>query len=191
MTRNEVSKQIDKLTKQKQDELNEIALRISEAGDRIRTAEEEIKAATAEMDVDRYEAATATKRKAEIALRMYRERQRQIQERVFVTEEESDKVISGLLDYEQQLADKFQAQAAPLLDQLRQAVESYQAEVRETEGVLSVWTNNIHQNYRAEGTGPRREKPVPVHPGGYNGSAYFMRVRSVLEQLERWGVYDK
>ena len=50
------------------------------------------------------------KHKAEIALKMYQERQRQINERAFMTEEESDKVVSGLLEYEQQLADKFQAQ---------------------------------------------------------------------------------
>lgn len=175
----EVRERMKEMMGTKSADLYKIAKMRQEAGEKIKNAEQAMKQATEAMDVDAYEEARQTRNKAQTALEMYNGRYEQIRTQEYISEEESDKVISSLLGYEQTLKEGFKFAAAEPLKKLSELLKAYRSEVAETERVLTSWQRDIHASYRSDittytdpVTGERTNrspKPVPVHPVQYFG----------------------
>lgn len=174
-TLQEVQERIKSMTEQKAAELETIRQKQDEARTQLETAQQDMRAATEVMDVDAYTHAQTAAYKAQTALDMYSGRYRQIAQQEYVSEDESDKVIARLLQYEEQLETDFKAAIAEPLKALDKLQQDYIAEVRATENTILKWTSEIHANYKSEGTvfsdtGTNRSpRPIPVRRTPYTG----------------------
>ena len=189
----EVQERIKKLTGDKAAELAKIHQKQNEARNQIEAAGLAIKEATAVMNLEAYEKATADKRKAQAALDMYSGRYDQIRKQEYVSEAESDSVIDSLLGYEKTLEEDFKKAVAEPLKKLAELHKEYKAAVAETENTIKNWEGNIHANYSTRGatkykdpvTGQytdRSNTPVPVHRLPYNGCSEAIQLGLYLEK---------
>lgn len=186
----EVKKQIAEMKEKKAAELEQIRERQTEAQTQKEAAEAAIKEATAEMNLPAFEAAGQEKRKAQAALDMYQGKFKQIQQQEYVTEEQSDKVIADLLEYEEALADEFKQQMQEHIEALERIHREYTTAIRETEETIKTWEREIHANYRsqtatyADGTN-RSPLPVPVRAIPFIGCAEALKLGDFLEKIAR------
>ena len=189
----EVKARMQEMQDKKAAELQAIHEKQTEAQTQKEAAELALKEATERMDLDAYEEAKTARRKAQTAIDMYGGRYKQISQQEYISEEESDKVIDGLLDYEKQLAEDFKAAVAEPLKQLAAILTGYQNEVADTERTISAWGANIHANYNTRGastfTDPatgqpthRSANPGPVHRMGYNGCNEAAQLKDYLDK---------
>lgn len=189
----EVKARMQEMQDKKAAELQAIHEKQTEAQTQKEAAELALKEATERMDLDAYEEAKTARRKAQTAIDMYGGRYKQISQQEYISEEESDKVIDGLLDYEKQLAEDFRAAVAEPLKQLAAILEKYRNEVADTERTISAWGANIHANYNTRGTTTftdpvtgqpthRSANPVPVHRMGYNGCNEAAQLKDYLDK---------
>ena len=194
----EVKARMQEMQDKKAAELQAIHEKQTEAQTQKEAAELALKEATERMDLDAYEEAKTARRKAQTAIDMYGGRYKQISQQEYISEEESDKVIDGLLDYEATLAADFKAAVAEPLKQLAAILTGYQNEVADTERTISAWGANIHANYNTRGTTTftdpatgqpthRSANPVPVHRMGYNGCSEAAQLKDYLEKAK--GLY--
>ena len=184
----EVLNKIDKLKADKLQELEIISGKATEAGERSLQADDAMKAAVAAIDEVGYAKAKNEKSLALAAAEMYSKRYEQLEQKQFVSEAESDRVIDSLLQYENALAADFESAIAEPIKKLRQLNETYLAAVREAETAIQAWTSDIHRNYRSESTtypdGTNRSPvPVPVHTLPYTGCPTSAVVGGFLEKL--------
>lgn len=174
-TAQEVLARIKKMQDSKTAELTAIESKQAEARTQLEAARLAIKDATERMDLKAYEKAKEDKRRAQTALDMYSGRYTQIQQQEYISEEDSDKVIASLLEYETQLAADFKQAVAEPLKALASVLQEYDTGVQETERALHIWQQDIHANYISAGTiysetGTNRSpRPVPVHVLPYTG----------------------
>jgi len=189
-----VQERIKTMQDAKAAELGRIRQLQQEAGAQLDAAQAAMKRATEEMNIDAYEDAKNQKRKAQTALDMYAGRYTQIRQQEYINEEESDKVIKSLLQYEDELADNFIADLAAHLESLEAIYKSYMDEVRATEDTLRRWTNDIHANYQAEVTSrilpdgtvtKRMDRPQPVHRIEYTGCREAKLLGEYLRNTQR------
>lgn len=141
--------------------------------------------ATFECDADAYVKAKNEKFKQDSAREMYERRLKQVKEREMIKEEESDKVIDSLLEYEDELQSQYENEVKVHIKALKDLYDAYSAEVRKTERTIINWTNRIHANYRTPGTtyadgGHRSDKPKAVHPVAYEGGSLANAIGSFL-----------
>lgn len=187
----EVKNRITEMQDNKAAQLLEIRQKQGELHTQIEMASLAMKTATEEMNVDAYAEAKDAKRKAQTALDMFNGRYKQIENQEYVSEQESDKVIDSLLEYEEQLAEDFKAAAAVHLKKLAELLKDYKAAVQDTENTLTAWQRDIHANYNTRGamtrTDPltgeqthRSERPIAVHSMPYRGCAEAERLEQYL-----------
>ena len=188
----EVQERIKKLTGDKAEQLAKIHQKQNEARNQIEAAGLAIREATEVMNLEAYEKATADKRKAQAALDMYSGRYDQIRKQEYVTEADSDSVISSLLEYEDTLAEDFKKAIAEPLKKLADLYKGYKAAVVDTENTIKNWERNIHANYSTRGgtkyknetTGEwtdRSPSPVPVHRLPYTGCSEAIQLGQYLK----------
>lgn len=175
---------IIELTESKAAQISDIKNKIAEATSARNHAEAEMKAATERMDVEAYEAAKSALNRAATAIEMYTARYNQLQTNDYISEEESDKVIKSILDYEKEQEKEFAKAAAPIIDKLRNLLEEYAGDVQRAELVLIAWTTEIHANYRTI-DGSRNVRPLPVHVVPYTGCKESITVRKFLEAMDK------
>ena len=186
----EVKNRIKEMKDQRASDLAVIEQKQAEARTALVTAGKAMKEATERMDIDAYEEARQAKRRAQTAIDMYSGRYTQISQQEYISEEESDKVIDSLLEYEKQLESSFETSAGDLLRQLDQLLREYQGIVNDVEKTIDTWQHDIHANYRSEtGTNPktgtnRFERPMPVHAIPYYGCSESVSIGKCLEQLK-------
>lgn len=189
----EIREQIRALTGKRLAEIAEIKSKRAEAYQQKETAENDLKVATKETNLDAYETAKQASRKAQIAIDMYTARLNQLNLQDFVTEEESTETINKLLEYEKELDDSFKKAIVPHLKALHELQEEYQRNIDNTEFVLKEWTNSIRKNYISstatypDGTN-RSPVPVPVHQIQYTGCNESARLRSYLKTEKERGL---
>lgn len=183
---------IKALKDQKAAELNKIMEQVHAYQAERAAAEAELKAAQAQMDVDAYADAKARISRADTGIEMYQNRFETLSALEYVSEEESDRVIDGLLEYEDQLAADFVAAIEEPVNKLRELYEAYTGAVSETEQTIRQWTAEIHKNYRsfagttyANGTN-RAGFPQPVHLIPYIGCAESVVVKNSLDRLSEY-----
>jgi hypothetical protein len=189
----EIREQIRALTGKRLAEIAEIKSKRAEAYQQKETAENDLKVATKETNLEAYETAKLASRKAQIAIDMYTARLNQLNLQDFVTEEESTETINKLLEYEKELDDSFKKAIVPHLKALHELQEEYQRNIDNTEFVLKEWTNSIRKNYISstatypDGTN-RSPVPVPVHQIQYTGCNESARLRSYLKTEKERGL---
>lgn len=179
-TVNEIRERIKALLAAKETELTDIEQKIGEARGAIAAADLAAKSATERTDLAAFGKARADKTKAETSLEMYTARRDQLLRNRSVTEEESDRVIQQLLDYERDLGAAFNADAGKLLRQIRDRLEAYKQEVALAERTIEWWTGSIHASYRkamGDTLEARRNKdPQAVHFAPYFGTPLSVRL---------------
>lgn len=191
-----VKRQMKELQDRKRTDLETIQAKQNEARTAINTAKEAMEKATEEMNVDKYEAARNAKQKAETALSMYAGRQKQLNDMKYITEEESDKVISSLLQYEKELEESYTAAIKEPIRHLNGIQKAYLAEVDDVEETIRTWTRTVHPNYRSDvstyyeaETGRytnRSPKPIPVRQLEYGGCAASRAVGTFLKEQKEF-----
>lgn len=193
----EIKNRINQLIEEKAASLAEIQVEIDKAVEREAAAVNEMKIAMESTNVDAYQEAKSKKLAASNALEMYRARLKQLTERKFLTEAESDEVIDELLEYEDVLKEDFMKSLEAPLKKLNELYKEYIARVDEAENIISRWTSEIHSNYRnfygiyANGTN-RSDKPVSVHnipvtgcPASDITGKYIRNMTHHIPQLEK------
>lgn len=188
----EVKARMQEMQDKKAGELQAIHEKKTEAQTQKEAAELALKEATERMDLDAYEEAKQARRKAQTAIDMYGGRYNQIKQQEYISEEESDKVIDGLLDYEKQLAENFRAAVAEPLKALATILQDYQNEVSDTERTITAWGANIHANYNTRGRSiytdaegrqtTRSATPTPVHSMPYTGCSEAHQLKEYLDK---------
>lgn len=183
----EIRERITDMQTTKANELKTVWEKKTQAETEKEAAELALKNATAVMDLEAYEEARAKKHKAQTAIDMYSSKHKQIETQEYISEEESDKVIASILDYEEERAAEFKADLAKLLKPAADLLATYEADIREAEDTIRVWTDSIHANYRSmtttyqDGTN-RCPKPVPVRNLPYNGCSEAAILKTFLEK---------
>lgn len=163
--------------------------------EQIRTADMTMKRATAELDLDTYETARQAKRKAQAGQEMYTKRQKELEAQEIISEPESDRIINGLLEYEEHLAADFRRAIEEPLRKLEQILAEYTAAVADTENTIHEWTRDIHANYSTRGrslrtdpatgqTTDRSETPLPVHIMKYTGCPEAAQLELYLQKAK-------
>lgn len=190
----EVNERMKQIKETKSADIDRIGTLQQEAHAKLEAAELAMKQAMEVMDVDAYEEGKHAKHKAQTALDMYNGRFNQIKTQEYISEEESDKIISSLLDYEQTLGENFKFSAAEPLKKLADLLNAYNNEIAETERVLSDWQHDIHANYQSPitlytdpATGKkshRSPRPIPVHSIPYLGCNEAMQLSEYLQKAE-------
>lgn len=193
----EIQSRINQLIEEKAASLADIQVEIDKAVEREAAAVAEMKIAMESTNVEAYQEAKSKKLAASNALEMYRARLKQLTERKFLTEAESDEVIDELLEYEDVLKEDFMKSLEAPLKKLNELYKEYIARVDEAEKIISRWTNEIHANYRNfHGIYPngnnRSERPLPVHnlpvtgcPASDITGKYLRSITNHVAQLEK------
>lgn len=182
------------LREQRTAELAEIQKKQDEAEAQKISAEQKMKAATIDINVDEYEAAKYEENRARIAIEMLGARYGMIQKKELISEADSDAIIDDLLSYENKLSEDFKAAIVKPLRVLADLNEKYMKEIRDTENTLRVWQQDIHPNYRTFGatmykdpetgeTTDRSSSPVPVHRIPYTGCNEAEILRTLMGKL--------
>lgn len=148
-------------------------------------AQEAIDKATAALDFEmnhkaQLDMTAATERRV-----LLQRRFDQLNSRKLVPEDESDKVISSLLQYEQDLADAFEKEVSAPIATIAKLFREYREKVQETERTIDKWTREIHPNYLRPGTMEpsmrRCPQPRPVHTTPYFGSVLSEQIDDFLD----------
>lgn len=166
-TLQEVQERIKEMKDRKAADLEVLRTKQAEAQANRDAAQKAIKDATASMDLDAYQEAKDAIAKWQTAIDMYSGRHAQIEQKEFVTEEESTNVLASLVAYNDKLAETFRTALAEQLKALKALADNYAASVRETDQALEVWQRDIRANYisatavYADGT-RRSPRPVPI-----------------------------
>lgn len=184
----EVMSQIERLEGEKAAEVKGIEAELLKARDEMDAANDAAKAASEALDVNAYESAQRAYDSAKIKKRMYTTRKEQIMMHDYVTEEESDKVIDSLLEYQDNLSADYAEAIKPHIDALTTLNREYRGAIAEAESVIVTWCSRIHSNHRsataifADGTN-RSETPVPVHRVRFEGIPVSGIIDSFLRKV--------
>lgn len=152
-------------------------------------AQEAIDKATAALDFEmnhkaQLDMTAATERRV-----LLQRRFDQLNSRKLVPEDESDKVISSLLQYEQDLADAFEKEVSAPIATIAKLFREYREKVQETERTIDKWTREIHPNYVSYRTpqhpagAHRSPTPLSVHTLPYFGSDLSYRIDNFLKDV--------
>lgn len=190
----DVNKRIDTMLRERAEALATIQEKEEQAKKDLDAANEGMRKATADLDLDGFGEARKKKVDALTALEMYQGKAVQISKQEYISEQESDKVIDSLLQYEDDLAEEFKRKLADLVAQLTNLQTEYTSRVSETETVITRWTREIKPNYRDEGymrTLPdgsitnKHDKPWPVHQLPYLGCPESKQLQTYLDKYNR------
>lgn len=176
----EVKARMAELLTAKQAQLDEIANRQRDVQEKLQSAKNLASRATEDLDFETFAEAEEDRKKFQTALRMLSDRYKQLEALKYIPEEESDEIIDGLLQYEEELAPKFKESTAQYVEELEKQLKQYKDKVKDVEDTIREWTNRIHPNYKTRGrmtrideatgeTTDRAEHPVPVHVVPYLG----------------------
>lgn len=176
----EIDTRINSMQAEKQSALEDIKEKQAKAQASLTAIEQDIKAASAERDIDKYSKARAEKNKITLELEMYNDSYNQIKKQEYISEIESDKIIDELLSYEHQLEKDFRKALAEHIEQLRKLLKDYNAAVNETEATMYRWISTIHANYRQEAgrykMGGRRDKARNIRTLPFTGCGAASRL---------------
>lgn len=154
--------------------------------------------AAAMLDAAAYNDAADKEYKAHMLVKMHEEKARQMQEQEDISEEESDKVIDGLLEYSKRLDANFTAAIKEKAEELRKLQDAYTAEAQDVERTINYWCDHIHANYNTRGRttysvngkrSHRSPEPVPVimRRGPWTGCHASNALNDFLSRLDDKG----
>lgn len=189
----EIKATMRQLIDKKAGDLSKITAELEAARGRKRKAETALHSATEATDADAYKKAKAEADEAATIIEMYAARYSQLQNKEFMSEEESDRVIDSLIEYQNDRAAAFMEAIKGPLAQLEAIYKEYAQDYEDAVKTVNAWTANIHANYRtpyityADGS-HRSDRPAPV-----TGAAGFFplfnddaaRVKDFLELMKK------
>ncbi len=185
----EVNKQIIEMQKKKAADLLAVKEKETEARNALDAALLSMNEAAERMQLEEYKQAESDRKNAQTALDMYGNKYEQIQKQEYISEAESDKTISDLLEYEADIAEEFRTRLVEILKDAGALLKDYRAAVEEAETALNTWTQEIHSNYKSysgtiyKETGTSRSpRPVPVHNTMYIGCNEAVILKTYLER---------
>lgn len=178
-----VNDMITELTERKASQLAEIQRALGVARVDEEKAEQAMKEATERMDHEAYTKAERARAGAQSRIEMYSTRYLQLQSNEYVTEEESDRMIRSILDYEEKREEEFRKALKPKLESLTALLNEYRVDVASAEETLNTWTTVIHANYRTI-DGTRNKKSFPVHVVPYTGCNEALRLGEYLSDAK-------
>lgn len=161
-------------------ETEQIKAEVKKTMDERESAAHALKKAQETLNVSAYELATKRLTAAETALKMYTDRLADIQGREIIEEDASEAVIAGLLDYEDNLREEYEADVAEPLRRVAEITEQYRRTVIDIETTLHRWTAEIRPNRRLDGRGERQNKVVPIRYEPYFGGALCMILDKIV-----------
>jgi len=185
----EVRERIEEMIGDQAQQLADIQEKIEAERKAEAEARAAIEQAVADLDFDRNHEAKRALDNAIERRELLSKRAEMLRSRKLVTEEESDRVIDSLLRYEKDLAAEYVAGLSKILSQLDEITSNYAADVKEAEGVILTWTQQVFPNYRSDtglyqgGTTNRAPKPVPVHATAYQGCSEFLITKEFVKKL--------
>ena len=185
----EVMARIIRLEEDKRLELESIERRITALELEAADAKRKKDGATEVTDFDVYDAADKRIIDANKALEMYRARREQLINHEYVSEEESDAVISSLLNYETELTAGYRNAIREPITKLAEINKKYIKDVAEAENVIRNWTTRIHKNYRRRGTvyangTDRSDSPQPVRIIPFTGCPESKTISDFIERMK-------
>ena len=176
----EIDARINSMQAEKQRALEDIKEKQAKAQASLTAIEQDIKAASAERNIDKYSKARAEKNKITLELEMYNDSYNQIKKQEYISEMESDKIIDELLSYEKQLETDFRKALTEYLLQLKKLLKEYKSAINEAEATMYRWSSSIHANYRQEAgrynMSGRRDKPQNIRILPFTGCAAAQRL---------------
>lgn len=186
----EVKKRITELIKTRDASLIDIQMKLAESRAEVDKAKDAMDQAIFDADVKAFKKARAARDAAAEAVEMYEARYNQLQEHQIVTDADSESVIDGLLEYENDLSAKYLDDIADPIRKIMEAHQEYMDNVDETERVIKEWTNTVHANYKSYTGTIYRETgthisptPVPVRLTPYLGCKEAIAVGSFLNKV--------
>ena len=185
----EVRKRIEEMLEEQTRQMDVIQERIEAERKAEAEARTTIEQAVADLDFDRNHEAKRALEQAIERRELLSKRVEMLRSRKLVTEEESDRVIDSLLQYEKDLAAEYVAGLSKILSQLEEITNNYDADVKEAEGVILKWTQQVFPNYRSEtamyqgGTTNRAPYPVAVHTTAYLGCDESIITKEFVKKL--------
>ena len=180
-----IKQRINSLLTKRADELATIKEKEAQKKEALAAAEKALHDATERTDIEAYNSAKKAAAEAMTALEMYSARYQQLYAEEFMSEEESDRVIDGLLDYEEFLASEYMKKISVPLKNLQELHNRYRADILETEETINAWTSQIHKNFRRIASGYKNERSdeaVPVRYVRYIGIPLSYSVEKLLNQ---------
>lgn len=184
-----VLKRIEKMLEEKQSSLSVIQDLLKAEYEKEAEVKKEILNAQANMDFELYHELKARLAEIREKIELLNSRQNQLASAKLITEEESDRVIDSLLQYEAELANAYEKAIIGEIKLIRTTHDLYRSSVNEAEKAIATWTSNIHPNYRSSSTryhngSNRADRPVAVHPVAYLGSPLSHIIDSLLKKAE-------
>lgn len=184
----EILDRIDTMLADRTAEIEAIKAKLAESEADVNKLKKQQRDAMERTDAAAYRKAKDAVAEAEAVREMYLERLDQIQTKEYITEEDSDAVINGLLAFEDDLADEYEKAIKVPIERLQKLHDEYIETVEQTEDALRRWTNEIHSYHHVEGTvfsdgTDRSAAPVPVHRMPYTGCDVSARVGRFLQNV--------
>ena len=182
---------IAELKAHKAGELARITGELEKASQDYEAACKELQNATENTDFKAFGEAKKKQLEAKNKKDMYSQRYDQLKKRELISEEESDKVIDSLLDYEKALAEDYEIKVTKIVEELEAIHTEYRDRVAATENTIKSWTAEVHANYRSnttiyKETGTNRAPyPVPVRNIPYVGCKKSESVDKFIEAAKR------
>lgn len=183
-----VRERMDALLSNKASELGIIDEELAKAQADSEKAAQAARLAAAATNLVDYEAASNAYHNAEMRREMYAARRSMLEEKAFLSEEESDATIDSLLEYEEDLRKEFEAAVKAHIAALRKLYDEYRKNIVNTENVIMDWTTSIHSNHRTfgrtvyAGGSTRSPEPVPVHRSVFLGGELAERLYAYLKK---------
>lgn len=165
-------------------------------------ARKDLQAAASKLDTSAYAKAAERENAAHMRVRMYEEKIGQLQRQEDISEEESDGIIDGLLEYSKQLDENFTEELKQKAGDLQKMLDAYTDEAHEVDRIITYWTENIHENHDTRGRSTyyvdgkpthRSPEPVPVimRRGPWKGCSASDALGDFLNRLESSGyIFD-
>lgn len=184
----EILDRIDAMLADRAAEVEAIKAKLAENEAKLEKLREEQHSAMEKTDAAAYRKAKDAIGDAEAAVEMYSKRLDQIWTKEFLTEEDSDAVINGLLKFEDDLAVEYEKAIKVPIERLQKLHDDYIETVNQTEEAFRRWTSEIHSYHHVRGTTysdgtDRSEAPVPVRRTPYKGCAVSARVGKFLDMV--------
>ena len=184
----EILDRIDTMLADRTAEVEAIKAKLAENETELNKLREEQHSAMERTDAAAYRKAKDAIADAEAAVEMYGKRLDQIWTKEFLTEEDSDAVINGLLAFEDDLAAEYEKAIKAPIERLQKLHDDYIETVNQTEEAFRRWTSEIHSYHHVRGTTysdgtDRSDTPVPVHRTPYKGCAVSARVGKFLDMV--------
>ena len=143
MTEAQVEKRIEEIKQERAKQLAEIDAKIKACENVTNSIDEKIEAAAAKEDLEGWNKATFEKQTAAAKIKMLQQKRRQIESLDFVKQEETNSVIDGIIDRQNELDALLSAAILEANEKINNIFKTYKEEIG-ADAVIKTWIREIH-----------------------------------------------